>query len=156
MDTLLTQILKEIELRQTDIAGVGATLSGPSSPRTGNAADPTHSISREADIRANLQKHLGLPFIVGRPTNLSALAHSRRHASRNLIYLDIGPTVIAGLVLNGELHTWLLEPFRRGLLDHAVNGIGSFTDITVNALGGDVAAIGGAALAAQEYAQRPR
>nr|WP_274636561.1 ROK family transcriptional regulator [Microbacterium bovistercoris] len=172
---LLADMLSTLDSGLDELLGVGVAISAPLDRATGRVAG--RGILRGwtgVDIADVMHRRLRRPVHLDNASNLAALAEARLGAGRgrqNVIYLDIGDGIGAGLILGGQVlrghngtagelgHTVILEdgPLcrcgNRGCLEaiaggpailerlEPIAGAMKLGDIVVRAMAGDGASI---------------
>lgn len=104
---LLSDILANLESGMDELRGVGVAVSAPIDRASGRVAG--RGILRGwtgVDIVDVVHRRLRQPIFLDNASNLAALAETRLGAGRgkqNVIFVDVGEGVGAGLVLDGHL-----------------------------------------------------
>lgn len=104
---LLSDMMDSIGGSLTDILAIGLGLPAPIDPRTGRISAPGLLRGWEgADVAASLSARTGRPVYIDAEANLGGLAEAREGATRtsaSSVYLRVGQTISAGLVVGGDL-----------------------------------------------------
>ncbi|WP_138442429.1 ROK family transcriptional regulator [Sinomonas susongensis] len=104
---LLSDMLESVEASRDEVLAVGLAIPAPYDRGSGTIA--RSGIMRGWDgveIADSLGRRLGRPVYVDNAANLAALAEARLGAARgkrNVITLDVGDGIGAGLLLNGQV-----------------------------------------------------
>lgn len=105
---LVAEVLGEAGMPRERVAGVGAGVPGPVDHATGRVVAPPNMPGWDGeDVRAGLERALGLPAWVDNDANLGALAETRfgqHRGARDLIYVKVATGIGAGVLLGGRLH----------------------------------------------------
>lgn len=116
----IQQIIKEKNLKKSQIRGIGLGLPGPINVEKGIVHFfPNIPGWKEVRLKSILEKRLGLAVYLDNDANLMALAEFHRGAAReakNAICLTLGTGVGGGIIIEGRLYRG--STFNAGELGH--------------------------------------
>jgi predicted NBD/HSP70 family sugar kinase len=104
---LLSDMMDSIGGTLSDILAIGLALPAPVDPRTGRISAPGLLRGWEGvDVAESLSARTGREVYIDSEANLGGLAEAREGATRtsaSSVYLRVGQTISAGLVVGGDL-----------------------------------------------------
>ncbi len=104
---LLSDMMDSIGGSLSDILAIGLALPAPIDPRTGRVSAPGLLRGWEGvDVAASLAARTGREVFIDSEANLGGLAEAREGATRtsaSSVYIRVGQTISAGLVVGGDL-----------------------------------------------------
>lgn len=104
---LLSELMESLGGTVADLHAVGLALPAPIDPRTGMISTPGLLRGWEGvDVAASLTERIGRPVYVDSEANLGGLAEAREGSARaaaSSVFLRVGHTISAGLVVGGDL-----------------------------------------------------
>ncbi len=104
---LIVDMVESLDSSLDELAGIGVVVAAPVDERTGRVA--RRGIMRgwqDVDIAATMRERLGRPVVVENSANAAALAELRYGAARgkrDVLVLEIGDGVGAGIIADGRL-----------------------------------------------------
>lgn len=107
LSLLLGDMMESLGGSVTDLLAVGLALPAPIDPRTGMVSTPGLLRGWEGvDVAESLTSRIGRPVHVDSEANLGGLAEAREgagRASRSSVFIRIGHTISAGIIVDGDL-----------------------------------------------------
>ncbi len=107
LSLLLGDMMESLGGSVTDLLAVGLALPAPIDPRTGMVSTPGLLRGWEGvDVAESLTSRIGRPVHVDSEANLGGLAEAREgagRASRSSVFIRIGHTISAGIIVGGDL-----------------------------------------------------
>jgi len=104
---LLSDMMESLGGSVTDLLAVGLAVPAPVDPRTGMISTPGLLPGWEGvQIAESLSARIGRPVLVDSEANLGGLAEAREGSGRaasSSVYIRVGHTISAGLVVGGDL-----------------------------------------------------
>jgi Transcriptional regulator/sugar kinase len=106
---MLADMLDSVDGEMSDVLAVGIALPAPYDRITGTVARTGFMRGWDGVVVADvMERRLKHPVYVDNAANLAALGELRMGAARgkeNAVYVDVGDTISAGLILGGRLYT---------------------------------------------------
>ncbi len=105
---IVLQLLKEANLQKSDIAAIGAGAPGVIDTAKGLIIYSPNIPWRNHPIGDNMQKALGLPFVVGNDVNVGVLGEWKYGAAKgyaNVVGIFAGTGIGGGVVIDNKLFT---------------------------------------------------
>ncbi|GAA3004364.1 ROK family transcriptional regulator [Microbacterium aurantiacum] len=107
LSLLLGDMMESLGGSVSDLLAVGLALPAPIDPRTGMVSTPGLLRGWEGvDVAESLTSRIGRPVHVDSEANLGGLAEAREgagRASRSSVFIRIGHTISAGIIVDGDL-----------------------------------------------------
>lgn len=107
LSLLLGDMMESLGGSVSDLLAVGLALPAPIDPRTGMVSTPGLLRGWEGvDVAESLTSRIGRPVHVDSEANLGGLAEAREgagRASRSSVFIRIGHTISAGIIVGGDL-----------------------------------------------------
>ncbi|MEV8272415.1 ROK family transcriptional regulator [Microbacterium sp. NPDC077184] len=107
LSLLLGDMMESLGGSVSDLLAVGLALPAPIDPRTGMVSTPGLLRGWEGvDVAESLSSRIGRPVHVDSEANLGGLAEAREgagRASRSSVFIRIGHTISAGIIVDGDL-----------------------------------------------------
>lgn len=107
LSLLLGDMMESLGGSVTDLLAVGLALPAPIDPRKGMVSTPGLLRGWEGvDVAESLTSRIGRPVHVDSEANLGGLAEAREgagRASRSSVFIRIGHTISAGIIVDGDL-----------------------------------------------------
>lgn len=105
---VVCELLKQAKLEKSDIAAIGAGAPGVIDTAKGLIYFSPNIPWREHPLGANMEKELGIPFIVGNDVNVGVLGEWKYGAAKgfaNVVGIFAGTGIGGGVVIDNQLFT---------------------------------------------------
>lgn len=101
----INQLLQQANAQKANLRGIGVGVPGIVNPKLGQVSLAVNlSINQPTDIAKPLAKAFSVPILLENDVRLGAIGLQNWLDVDDLVYLNIGTGVAAGVVLNGRLH----------------------------------------------------